>query len=135
MPKASHDLISTSLSQLNISWILWEHDTYFVSCFKHNSWQTCCSIKIYRISKLKSPLCSFAQDTLFFGKIPCRRECLLTPVFLSGESHEQRSLAGYSPCSRRQLDTTEQWTLDDLITVSSMPFCTGYTYLHDSQSQ
>ena len=30
-------------------------------------------------------------------KIPWRRTWQLTPVFLSGESHGQRSLAGYSP--------------------------------------
>ena len=30
------------------------------------------------------------------GKIPWRREWLPTPVFLSGKSHAQRSLAGYS---------------------------------------
>ena len=30
------------------------------------------------------------------GMIPWRREWLPTPVFLSGESHGQRSLAGYS---------------------------------------
>ena len=31
------------------------------------------------------------------GKIPCRRAWQPTPVFLPGESHGQRSLAGYSP--------------------------------------
>ena len=30
------------------------------------------------------------------GKTPWRRERLSTPVFLSGESHRQRSLADYS---------------------------------------
>ena len=30
-----------------------------------------------------------------------------TPVFLPEESHGQRSLAGYSPCSLKQLDATE----------------------------
>ena len=30
-----------------------------------------------------------------------------TPVFLPGESHEQRSLAGYSPWGHKQSDTTE----------------------------
>ena len=30
------------------------------------------------------------------------------PVFLPGESHGQRSLAGYSPQSRKESDTTEQ---------------------------
>ena len=36
-----------------------------------------------------------------FGKIPWRRERLLTPVFLPGESHGQRRLAGYSPRGHR----------------------------------
>ena len=35
----------------------------------------------------------------------------LTPVFLSGESHGQRSLAGYSPWSRKESDTTARLTL------------------------
>ena len=35
------------------------------------------------------------------GKIFWRREWLPTPVFLSGEFHRQRSLAGYSPWGLR----------------------------------
>ena len=31
------------------------------------------------------------------GKIPWRRKWQPTPIFLPGESHGQRSLAGYSP--------------------------------------
>ena len=42
------------------------------------------------------------------GKIPWRREWLPTPVFLPGESHGQRSLAGYSPWARSDSDKTEQ---------------------------
>ena len=38
------------------------------------------------------------------------KERLPTPVFLPGESHRQRSLAGYSPWGRKELDTTEQLT-------------------------
>ena len=30
-----------------------------------------------------------------------------TPVFLPGESHGRRSLAGYSPWGHKELDTTE----------------------------
>ena len=30
-----------------------------------------------------------------------------TPVFLPGESHEQRSLAGYSPWGHKESDMTE----------------------------
>ena len=40
-------------------------------------------------------------------KIPCRRGWQFTPVFLSGESHGQRSLAGYSPRGLTESDTTE----------------------------
>ena len=40
-------------------------------------------------------------------KIRWRRAWQLTPVFLPGESHGQRSLAGYSPHSPPQSDMTE----------------------------
>ena len=36
-----------------------------------------------------------------------RRKWLPTPVFLSGESHGQRSLVGYSPWGRKESDATE----------------------------
>jgi len=39
--------------------------------------------------------------TFTWGKIPWRREWQPTPVFLPGEFHGQRSLAGYSPWDRR----------------------------------
>ena len=41
------------------------------------------------------------------GKFPRRREWQSTPVFLLGEFHGQRSLAGYSPQGRKELDMTE----------------------------
>ena len=40
-------------------------------------------------------------------KIPWRRAWQPTPVFLPGESHGQRSLAGYSPWGCKELDMTE----------------------------
>ena len=45
-------------------------------------------------------------------QIPWRREWLPTPVFLPGESHGQRSLAGYSPQGRKESDRTERLTLN-----------------------
>ena len=39
--------------------------------------------------------------------IPWRREWQPTPVSLPGESHGQRSLAGYSSQGNKELDTTE----------------------------
>ena len=40
------------------------------------------------------------------GKIPWRRKWQPTPVFLPGESHGQRSLAGYSPWGCQRVDMT-----------------------------
>ena len=40
-------------------------------------------------------------------KIPRRRAWQPTPVFLPGESHGQKSLAGYGPWDHKELDTTE----------------------------
>ena len=40
-------------------------------------------------------------------KIPWRRACQSTPVFLPGESHGQRSLVGYSPWGCKESDITE----------------------------
>jgi len=50
------------------------------------------------------------RDPSFYpwvGKIPWSRKWQLVPVFLPGEFHEQRNLAGYSPWGHRESDTTE----------------------------
>ena len=41
------------------------------------------------------------------GKIIWRRNWQPTSIFLPGKSHRQRSLAGYSPWVRKELDTTK----------------------------
>ena len=41
------------------------------------------------------------------GKIPWRRQWQPTPVFLPGESHGQRSLAGYGLSGCNELDMAE----------------------------
>ena len=41
---------------------------------------------------------------------PWRRTWEPTPVFLPGESHEQRSLADCSPWGRKELDMTERFS-------------------------
>ena len=43
-------------------------------------------------------------------KIPWRRAWQPTPGFLPGESHGQRSPAGYNPWGCKESDTTEQLT-------------------------
>ena len=44
------------------------------------------------------------------GKIPWRRAWQSIPVFLPGESHGERNLAGYSPWDGKESDTTEWLT-------------------------
>ena len=45
------------------------------------------------------------------GLIPLRREWQPTPVFLPGEFHGQRNLAGYSSWGCKQLDRTNTFTI------------------------
>ena len=51
---------------------------------------------------------------------PRRRKWQPTPVFLPGKSHGQRSLVGYSPLGRKELDTTEQLHFTSFATAPPM---------------
>ena len=53
-------------------------------------------------------------------KIPWRRKWLPTPVFLPGECHRERSLAGYSPQGREESDVTE-WQIATADSTRSCP--------------
>ena len=44
-------------------------------------------------------------------KIPRRRKRQSTTVLLPGESHDERSLVGYSPWGHKESDMTERLTL------------------------
>ena len=50
---------------------------------------------------------SLGWEDPWVGKIPWRKAWQPTPVFLPGESHGQRSRAGYSPWSHNESDTPE----------------------------
>ena len=57
----------------------------------------------------KEPACNMRpQFDRWVRKIPWRKEWPPIPVFLPGESHRQRSLAGYSRWDHKELDVTEQ---------------------------
>ena len=61
------------------------------------------------------------------GKTPWRRARQPTPAFLPGESHGQRSLAGYSPWGHKELNTTEQLNNDYKVMVTRFQVsCPGY---------
>ena len=60
----------------------------------------------------KEPACSCRRHKTcgfdpWVGKIPWRRAWQPTAVFLPGESHGQRSLAGYSQQDHKESDLTE----------------------------
>ena len=69
---------------------------------------------------------------------PLRRAWQPTPVFLPGESHGQRSLAGYSPLGCKESDRTEQLTLTvyQFSSVQSLShvwlFVTPWTVAHQA---
>ena len=51
-------------------------------------------------------------------KIPWRRIWPPTPVFLSGESHRQRNLEGYSPCGHKESDIIDWASMQACMTIS-----------------
>ena len=51
---------------------------------------------------------------------PLRKEWQPSPVFLPGEFHGQRSLAGYSPWGHKDLDTTEQLTTSVIYHINKL---------------
>ena len=74
-----------------------------------------------------------AGDPGFFswvGKIPWRRKWRSTPALLPGKSHGQRSLIGYSPWGRKELDTTEQLHFTSLATLPLFSIVVLFLPLH-----
>ena len=76
-------------------------------------------IKVIKLAHLRSPLVvknmpanagrrKRCGSDPWVRKIPWRRAWQTTPVLLPGESHGQKSLAGYSPWGHKELDMTEQ---------------------------
>ena len=65
-------------------------------------------------SKKNQPVMQETWVPSWVGKIAWRLEWPPTPVFLSGESHAQRSLVGYSPWGCKESDMTKRLTLSYL---------------------
>ena len=66
-----------------------------IHCIIHIWWH-------YQLLSGKKSACQYRRNwrcsvNPWVGKTPCRRKWQPTPVFLSGKSHGQKILAGYSP--------------------------------------
>ena len=75
------------------------------------------------------PLCERCRFDSWVRRIPWRREWLPTPVFLPGEFHGQKSLAGYSSWGPKEMDTTEGLKQPNTARenlVSNLPFCSTF---------
>ena len=69
------------------------------------------------------------------GKIPWRRDWQPTPVFLPGEFHRQRSLAGYSPWGGRESDTTGRLSTHMIFFREKLPFLCNPEYFLSGKEQ
>ena len=75
---------------------------------KRGSQGICTSLMAQMVENL--PAVHIPELDPWVWEISWRREWQLTPLFLPGEFHRQRSLAGYSPWGQRELNKTEQIT-------------------------
>ena len=66
------------------------------------------------------PQCGRPGFNPWVGKIPWRRKWQLTPEFLPGEFHGQRSLVGYIPWDCKELDMTERLTLHSFLRLNNI---------------
>ena len=75
---------------------------------KKISYSLIVSFGLPRWLSVKGSACQYRRCRFdpWLGKSPWRRKRQPTPVLLPGKSHEQRSLAGYSPLGHKESDTT-----------------------------
>ena len=66
---------------------------------------------------VKCPQCRRPGFEPWVGKILWRRKWQPSPVLLPGKFHEPKSLIGYSPWGRKELDMTEQLHFTSLYTL------------------
>ena len=82
-------------------------DMYIILCIKYITNKNLASQVALVIKNLPTGAGDLRDFDPWMGKNPWRRAWQPTPIFLSGESHGQRSLVGYSPRGRTESDTTE----------------------------
>ena len=96
-------------------------------------------------STCQSRRCRRLRFSPWVGKIPWIRKWQLNPVFLPGEFHRQRSLAGYRPWGHEELDTKHTqlnatWHIFKIFIMCILhprycPWCYGGYKMKNSHSQ
>ena len=113
-------------------WIFWGRELLYILIVVVVTWlYTSFRISglLWRLSGTESA-CQYRRPKRcgfnpWVGKIPWRTEWQPTPVFLLGEFHRQRSLAGYSPWGRKESDTMEQLNTLTHFSAQNSPICWG----------
>ena len=78
-------------------------------------------IKVLVAQMVKNPVqCGRPGFDPWVGKIPWRRKWQPTPVFLPGEYHGQRSLAGYIPWGLKESHMTERISTAHIRSVNAL---------------
>ena len=95
-----------------VSFILWVWEHLLCADLVQSTWKKreslpSKSFSLRRGADSEESPCNAGDPGLIPGKIPWRRKWQPTAVFLPGESHGQRSLAGYSPSGHKESDMTK----------------------------
>ena len=82
------------------------------------------------VAQMVKPAMQQPRVQFWFGKITQRTVWQPIPVFLPGEFHGQKRLAGYSPWGRKESDTTEQLTHTHTATILRLILRTRHLQTH-----
>ena len=100
--------------------------THFIVIFALLQWfgarttiSPCMPIHTYMPILYKESACKCRRHGFspWVNKIPWRKTCQPTPIFLPGKSHGQRRLVGYSPWGRKEWDMTEHSAVTHLLST------------------
>ena len=96
------------MSRAELRGHLGHHSHVCVCVCVHAHTHVCSSVQLFATPWTvghQAPLSmGFLRQEYWVGKIPWKRKWQSTPVFLTGESHEQKSLVGYSSWGCKELE-------------------------------
>ena len=107
---------------------------WLMLCFEF--FHPCSSEMGFSVTQTVKNLPAILETQIWFNpwirKIPWRREWLPTPVFLPGEFHGQRSLAGYSPWAIKSQTSLSDFHFHQDICLQFFFSCVSLSAVHIS---